>query len=855
MLFDGSKYTLKKIEKIAKKVDQKEKQYKEMPDADLQAQTDVFKERLEGKETLDDILPDAFAVCREAAARVLGKRPYTVQVIGGIALHQGRIAEMNTGEGKTLAATMPVYLNALDGKGVHVVTVNDYLAKRDSEEMGKVYEFLGLTCGYLDPDADPFEKKLIYDNDIVYGTSSSFGFDYLRDNLASKEEDLMQRSLHYAIVDEVDSVLIDEARTPLIIAQQGEESEADSYRKTSAFVKSLSKDEYEIDEKEKQVSLTDAGVKKAETTFDVENLADLENTQLNHYITQSLNAQFTKERDVDYIVANDQIVIVDEFTGRPQPDRRFSEGLHQALEAKEGVTIRPESITTASITLQNFFRLYDKLAGMTGTAKTEEDELMEVYNLDVVTIPTNRPNVRIDDPDAVYTTEKGKWKAAAKKIREIHETGRPVLAGTATVEKSEILSNELNKLGVPHRVLSARSVAEDGKREADIIAQAGKLNAVTIATNMAGRGTDILLGGNPEFEARAMMQEKGYTPEQIAQAEFLNLNASEDVVRLQEIYEEFLAKAKEKTKEEGEKVRKLGGLFIIGTERHESRRIDNQLRGRAGRQGDPGETKFYISLEDEIMTRFGGDSMKQMAEKMNIKEDDAIESRSLTKAIENAQKKMEGYNFGIRKSVLQYDNVLNQQRKIIYAQRRKVLLGENMDGEVQMMMRDLASRIAHETASAGKYAEDWDLDACRKNVWKIAPGASVKKYEKKDLLRLDEENLAEDIYKSFDGVLEYDKDMVGEFLYQMERAVILATVDYYWKEHMDIMDQLRKGIGLRAIGQLDPAAEYAKEGYDLFEKMNRGIRKDTVKSLLGMTFNDDAIEMTVQNAPGIAVMH
>lgn len=840
MFFD---HTLKKIERIAGKVDARAGVYQKMTDGDLKKQTEILRSRLKSGETMDDILPDAFAVCREADARVLGKRPYHVQVLGGIALHQGRIAEMKTGEGKTLAATMPAYLNALEGKGVHIITVNDYLASRDAEQMGMVYSYLGLSCCFLDPEADPYHKKLIYDADIVYGTNSSFGFDYLRDNLVTNREQILQRGLHYAIIDEVDSILIDEARTPLIIAEKGDNSEEDAYRKASAFVKSLTKDEYSYDEKEKQVSLTDAGVKKAEAVFDVENLADVENTGLNHYIVQSLNAQYTKERDVDYIVANDQIIIVDEFTGRPQPDRRFSEGLHQALEAKEGVTIRAENVTTASITLQNLFRMYDKLSGMTGTAKTEEDEFREIYNMDVVVIPTNRENIRKDDPDAVYTTAKGKWKAAAEKIREIHETGQPVLAGTATVENSEILSRELKKLGVPHRVLNARSAAEDGEREAAVVAQAGKTGAVTIATNMAGRGTDILLGGNPEFEARELMLKEGFTPEQIAAAETMDFTSEEDIIRLREIYDKHLEKAKKKTNEDHERVKKLGGLFIIGTERHESRRVDNQLRGRAGRQGDPGETKFYVSLEDEIMTRFGGEALQQMAARLKIGEGEAIEGRSLTKAIENAQKKMEGYNFGIRKNVLQYDNVLNQQRRIIYEQRRKVLMGENMDEEVRQMIRSIASRIAEDTADGEKYPENWDLEKCREKIRSYAPNAKIPELDDEEALSLSEKTLSEAVSKAMIGALDEYESMLGELLYALERAVILSTVDFYWREHMDIMDQLRKGIGLRAIGQMDPAAEYAREGYALFGEMNEKIRSDIVRSLLGISVGEGTVQV------------
>ena len=719
---------VKKIEKIVDKIEALDGEMSALTDEELQAKTPEFQQRLVEGETLDDILPEAFAVCREAAFRTLGMKHFRVQLIGGVALHQGRIAEMKTGEGKTLVATLPVYLNALEGKGVHVVTVNDYLAKRDCEWMGKCYTFLGLTVGCLIHGIDEEERKAAYEADITYGTNNEYGFDYLRDNMVLYKEDMMQRDLNFAIVDEVDSILIDEARTPLIISGQGDKS-TDLYKKADTFVRTLKKEEdFTVDEKDKQVSLTDEGVTKCEDFFNIDNFADPENMEINHHVMQALKAHNIMKRDVDYIVKDKEVVIVDEFTGRLMFGRRYSDGLHQAIESKEHVKVRSESKTLATITLQNYFRMYNKLAGMTGTAKTEEDEFRDIYNMDVVVIPTNKEIERIDNQDAVYTTEHGKYNAIADRVVEAHKKGQPVLIGTISIENSELIANMLKKRGVKNfNILNAKN----HEKEAEIVAEAGREGAITIATNMAGRGTDIILGGNPEFEAKKEMAKEGYPSDVIAYASTLIPTTNEEILEARAVFNKLHDKFKAERADEQRRVRKAGGLYIIGTERHESRRIDNQLRGRSGRQGDPGETVFCISMEDELLRLFGGERMQALVQKMGLEEDEAIEAKMITKQIENAQKKVEGKNFGIRKYVLQYDNVMNKQREIIYGERKKVLFGENLKQYIENMTEELIENCLVPITSENKFPEEWDFDALTKNLKRICP-----RYDGVDILSL-----------------------------------------------------------------------------------------------------------------------
>ena len=822
---DLNKKEVKKVEKIADKVDALEDWAAEFSDEELRGKTDEFRKRLDDGETLDDLLPEAFAVCREAALRSVGMKPFRVQVIGGIVLHQGRIAEMKTGEGKTLVATLPVYLNALTGKGVHVVTVNDYLAKRDSEWMGKVYTFLGLTVGCVIHGITDEERYDAYRCDITYGTNNEFGFDYLRDNMVTYEEELVQRELNYAIVDEVDSILIDEARTPLIISGQGTES-TDMYKKANQFVLRLTKDEdFTVEEKDEEVSLTDAGIVKAEEFFHVDNYGDPENMEISHHVQQALKANTLMKRDIDYIVKEGEIIIVDEFTGRLMFGRRFSNGLHQAIEAKEHVLVRSESKTLATITIQNYFRMYKKLAGMTGTAKTEEDEFRDIYNMDVVVIPTNKPVIREDLQDQVYQHEKGKFHAIADRVAELHETGRPVLVGTISIEKSELISDLLKKRGIKHNVLNAKQ----HEKEAEIVAQAGRLDQVTIATNMAGRGTDILLGGNPEFEARRQMRKDGFTDEQISFATGFAKSDDEDMNKARTAFRKYYEDFKKNTDAEHEKVVELGGLAIIGTERHESRRIDNQLRGRSGRQGDPGSTQFFISLDDELMRLFGGDRMKNVVAKMGLEEDEAIQAGMLTKSIESAQKKVEGRNFGIRKYVLQYDNVMNKQREQIYGDRKKVLLGENVREYIMGMMRGLVQNIIEPYTLESKYPEEWDFEGMTKKLRKISPKFKGINEEDTDYLAgLDAEKLIEDVQDEFEKIYEEKEAEIGEPMREIERTILLNVVDNLWMDQIDAMDQLKEGIGLRAIGQQDPVAAYAKEGFEMFDAMNSEIAEETV---------------------------
>ena len=824
---------VKKIEKIADQVMALDEQMAALTDDELKAKTPEFKERLKNGETTDDILVEAFAVCREAAMRSVGMKHFKVQVIGGIVLHQGRIAEMKTGEGKTLVATLPTYLNALEGNGVHVITVNDYLAKRDAEWMGKIYSFLGLTVGCVIHGISDETRKKAYRADITYGTNNEFGFDYLRDNMVIYESQLTQTKLNYAIIDEVDSILIDEARTPLIISGQGDES-TDLYEKANKFVRGLrNEDDFTIEEKEKRVSLTEEGVSKAEKAFGIENFGDPENMEINHHVLEALKAYNIMKRDVNYIVKDGEIVIVDEFTGRLMYGRRYSNGLHQAIEAKEGLLVRSESKTLATITLQNYFRMYNKLAGMTGTAKTEEEEFRDIYNMDVVVIPTNKPVIREDLDDAIFAKEPAKFKAITERIVEVHETGQPVLVGTISIENSEKLSTLLKKRGVKHNVLNAKQ----HEREAEIVAQAGRLGAVTIATNMAGRGTDIILGGNPEFEAKKEMEQLEYTPEQISFATSFVASDDEEMLKARSVFKELLEKYKSARAEEQKKVRELGGLCIIGTERHESRRIDNQLRGRAGRQGDPGQTQFFISLEDDLMRLFGGERIQGIMNRFGM-DDTPIAAGMLSKTIEGAQKKVESRNFEIRKYVLQYDNVMNKQREVIYDQRRKVLFGEDVKGYITGMMEDLVRNIVKPITVGSKFAEEWDFDLLNKNLGRITDRFTGLNYTKDEIMDLTEESLEDDAVKMFNQLYDEKEAEVGsDRMRDVEKMILLRVVDNRWMDHIDAMDDLKQGIGLRALGQVDPAAAYANEGFDMFEEMVGDICEETVRYCLNVTVN------------------
>lgn len=841
-----SKRELKRVQPLCDKVLALEEKYKKLSDEELQAQTPALKERLANGETLDDILPDAFAVCREASARVLEMRHFPVQIIGGIVLHQGRIAEMRTGEGKTLVATLPAYLNALSGKGVHVVTVNDYLARRDSEWMGKVYRFLGLSVGLIAHDMDNTARQRAYNADITYGTNNEFGFDYLRDNMVIYKENKVQRGHNFAIVDEVDSILIDEARTPLIISGQGDKSTelyniADAFAQTLHLVKvaelddkedndELYKDaDYIVNEKAKTATLTPSGVKKAEAYFNVENLTDAENITLQHHINQAIKARGVMTRDIDYVVKDGEVIIVDEFTGRLMYGRRYNEGLHQAIEAKEGVKVARESKTLATITFQNFFRLYTKLSGMTGTAMTEEDEFREIYKLDVIEIPTNKPLIRQDLPDVVYKTEKGKFNAVIDDIVEHHEKGQPVLVGTISIEKSERLSQLLKRRGVKHEVLNAKY----HEKEAEIVAQAGKKGAVTIATNMAGRGTDIMLGGNAEYMAKAEMRRMQFSEELIAEADAHSETDNEEILEARKTFRELNNKYKEMTRDEAEAVREVGGLYIIGTERHESRRIDNQLRGRAGRQGDPGMSRFYISLEDDLMRLFGGERITQMMDSLKVDEDTPIEAGMLTKTIEGAQKKIEGRNFGIRKNVLQYDDVMSRQREIIYGQRDQVLNGEDIRDQVVKMIEQAIEAQVNKFLPVETLREDWDLNGLREHYMGWLIGPDDLQYNENELEKLDPEFIKEEITKKAMEQYEARERAYGEqVMRELERVVLLKNVDREWMDHIDAMEELQKGIRLRAYGQHDPVVEYRLEGFDMFDEMIATIRENTARMML-----------------------
>ena len=826
---------VKKLEKIADSVIALEDSMSVLTDDELRGKTAEFKERIANGETLDDILPEAFAVCREAAWRSVGMKHFKVQVIGGIALHQGRISEMKTGEGKTLVATLPAYLNALEGKGVHVITVNDYLAKRDAEWMGKIYTFLGMTVGCVIHGISDRTRKAAYRADITYGTNNEFGFDYLRDNMVIYADQLTQRDLNYAIIDEVDSILIDEARTPLIISGQGDDS-TDLYRIANKFVNTLREGEdadYTIEEKEKRVSLTDEGVTKAEKFFDIENFGDPENMEINHHVVEALKAKAIMKRDVDYIVKDGEIVIVDEFTGRLMFGRRYSNGLHQAIEAKEGVLVRSESKTLATITLQNYFRMYNKLAGMTGTAKTEEDEFREIYNMDVVVIPTNKPVIREDLDDAIFAKEPAKFHAIADRIAEAHATGQPVLVGTISIENSERISDMLKKRGVKHNVLNAKQ----HEKEAEIVAEAGRLGAVTIATNMAGRGTDIILGGNPEFEAKREMKNQGYTEEQISFATSFVTSDDEELLNARKAFGELLEKFKAERAEEQQKVRELGGLCIIGTERHESRRIDNQLRGRSGRQGDPGQTQFFISLEDDLMRLFGGERIQGVMNKFGMQEE-ALAAGMLSKTIESAQKKVESRNFEIRKYVLQYDNVMNKQREVIYDQRRKVLFGDDIKSYITEMMEDLIHSIVVPITVGSKFAEEWDFDLMNKNLKRLTDRFTGMKYDEAGIQQLTPDKLEEDVVAEFNRLYDEKEAEIGApQMREVEKMILLRVVDNRWMDHIDAMDDLKQGIGLRSLGHIDPAIAYSNEGFDMFEEMIGDIKEETVRYCFGVTVN------------------
>ena len=825
----ADKKDLKQFSKIADQIDAAGEKYAAMTDAELRAMTPEFKERLKNGQTLDDILVDAFAVVREASTRILGMRHFKVQLIGGMVLHQGRIAEMKTGEGKTLVATCPVYLNALEGKGVHVVTVNDYLAKRDRDQMAKIYEFLGLSVGVIVHGQSPQVRKQQYDCDITYGTNNEYGFDYLKDNMVIHEEQMVQRGLNYAIVDEVDSILVDEARTPLIISGPGDKS-THLYSDANVFILTPNEDDYEKEEKDKAVSLTETGIKKAEVYFNVDNITTMEHTELYHHINQALKAHVIMKKDVDYVAKDDEIIIVDEFTGRLMFGRRYSDGLHQAIEAKEGLTIQRESKTLATITFQNYFRMYTKLSGMTGTAKTEEEEFKSLYKTDVFQVPTNKPLLRKDLADSVYANQLAKFRAVARDIKERHERKQPVLVGTVSIEKSELLSSILAEEGIAHEVLNAKF----HEKEAEIIAQAGRLGAVTIATNMAGRGTDILLGGNPSFMALKEMKRLNFTDEMINRVNSANevagVEANEEYDAARKTYKKLYEEYKLQTDAEQLEVIEAGGLCILGTERHESRRIDNQLRGRAGRQGDPGESRFYIGLDDDLMRLFGSERVQGLLEKLGLDDETPIEHRMLTKSIENAQKKVEGKNFGIRKHVLEYDDVMNKQREIIYAERRRVLSGENLQDQIQMMMRDV---ITESVALYTDEKEEFDHVGYRAHMYrKYLPGGVI------DDLNFAEMTSSEALEATYERLLalytEKEEFIGSERMREVERVILLQSVDNHWIDHIDAMDQLRQGIGLRAIGQIDPVIAYKMEGFDMFDEMNKLIREDTVSYLFNI---------------------
>lgn len=837
---DYSAKEVKRVKKTADKVLALESKYEAMSDKELVSQTDILKGRLANGETLDDILPDAFAVCREAAWRVLGMKHFPVQVIGGIILHQGRIAEMKTGEGKTLVATLPAYLNALEGNGVHIVTVNDYLAKRDCEWMGKLYRFLGLSAGLIIHEKTNAQRKEAYACDITYGTNNEMGFDYLRDNMVLYKEQKVQRGHNFAIVDEVDSILIDEARTPLIISGRGDQS-TDMYRRANEFARGLVMDkvaqmdekrdteetydgDYVVDEKARTATLTQSGVRKAEKYFGVENLMDMEYTTLLHHINQAIKAIGVMRRDIDYVVKDGQVLIVDEFTGRIMLGRRYNDGLHQAIEAKEGVKVEHESKTLATITFQNYFRLYKKLSGMTGTASTEAPEFSEIYKLDVVEIPTNKPLARIDLPDVIFQTERAKYKKAIEQIKECHDKGQPILVGTISIEKSELLSKMLKKAGIPHNVLNAKN----HEREAEIIAQAGKLGAVTIATNMAGRGTDIMLGGNAEYLATAEMRRMQYPEEIVAEAKGFAETDNEEILEARNTFRELENKYKEQIKDEADKVREAGGLFILGTERHDSRRIDNQLRGRAGRQGDPGKSQFFLSTEDDLMRLFGGERMKAVMSRLAVDEDMPIESKMISNTVESSQKKVEGRNFAIRKQTLQYDDVMNRQRELIYKQRDMVLDGIDLTQKIFDMLDSSIEENVPVYCAKDAHRKDWNLNGLKEKY----KGWLLSEDELSKLDDLDVDEITELLKETGRKKLEERREAYGEEIYQdLSRKILLHNVDSLWMDHIDAMDDLKEGIHLRSYAQKDPVVAFRMESYDMFDEMTATIRENTVKMM------------------------
>ena len=863
-----SQRELKSIYPIADKIEALEEEYRGLTDEQLQAKTPEFKQRLQQGETLDDILPEAFAAVREAADRVLGLRPYRVQLIGGIVLHQGRIAEMKTGEGKTLVATLPAYLNALTGNGVHIVTVNDYLAKRDSEWMGKVHRFMGLTVGLIVHDLTKEQRQAAYAADITYGTNNEMGFDYLRDNMAIYKDEQVQRGHSFAIVDEVDSILIDEARTPLIISGMGEKS-TQLYDMAESFACRLKKyvvtetddkeaeDEtldadYIVDEKARTATLTARGIAKAEEFFHLDNLSDPENSTIAHHINQAIKAHGTMKRDVDYVVKDGEIIIVDEFTGRLMFGRRYSEGLHQAIEAKEHVSVQRESKTLATITFQNYFRLYSKLSGMTGTAMTEEEEFATIYKLDIVEIPTNRPVVRIDNEDAVYKTEQGKYRAVIRQVKECHEKGQPVLVGTVSIEKNELLSRMLTKEGIRHNLLNAKN----HEKEAEIVAQAGQFGAVTVATNMAGRGTDIMLGGNAEYMATNDLRKAGYTDEVIADATGYAETDNSEILEARQLFADKLRQHKEEISGEADRVRQAGGLFIIGTERHDSRRIDNQLRGRAGRQGDPGETRFYISLEDDLMRLFGGERVQAAMERMNIDEDMPIESKMLTRSIQQAQTTVESRNFQARKSVLEYDDVMNKQREIIYGQRRQVLEGMDVKDVIMNMMN---TSITHLVQNAFSGVQHLDMTSCQELLRQVEglyfPKYAVR-FSQEQLDAMDAQAVTDAFTQAAAGYYQQKEDeFTAPVMREVERVVLLRVVDEYWMEHIDAMSDLRQGIRLRAYAQTDPIIAYKKESLEMFEEMIAAIQDETVRRLYSVRLkkNEEVKRERVANATSESV--
>ncbi len=855
-----SERSLKKIEPVVERINELEAEIKTLSDAELKEKTDEFKSRLSDGETLDDILPEAFAVVREAGLRVLGMRHFDVQLIGGIVLHQGRIAEMKTGEGKTLVATLPCYLNALEGKGVHVVTVNDYLAKRDSEQMGKIYKFLGLTVGLITHEKTAEERKQAYACDITYGTNNEFGFDYLRDNMVTSRNEVVQCKGHnFAVVDEVDSILIDEARTPLIISGRGEKSTelyaiADRFARTLKAKKVVESDDkvidedtdadYIIDEKARTATLTENGIKKAENAFNLENLSDPENITISHHINQAIKAHGVMHRDSEYVVKDGQVIIVDEFTGRLMHGRRYNDGLHQAIEAKEGVKIAHESKTLATITFQNFFRLYNKLSGMTGTAETEELEFQEIYKLDVVVIPTNEPMIRIDHPDSVYRTENGKYMAVIRQIKKCHEKGQPVLVGTTTIERSELLSKLLKKEGIPHEVLNAKY----HEKEAEIVAQAGRKGAVTIATNMAGRGTDIMLGGNAEFMAKKEMKKRGYDDNLIAESTSFSETDDEEILEARKVFGELYDKYKLDIQDERNEVKEAGGLFILGTERHESRRIDNQLRGRSGRQGDMGESRFYISLEDELMRLFGSDRLTGLVAAMGLREDEPIEQKMLSNAIENAQKRVEGKNFQIRSHVLQYDDVMNVQRDTIYKQRQRVLNGDDVTDAILNMINEFVENTVESYTGSTDIPDYWNLEGLIGYTEQVYVPEGTLSYTKDDLQTLTKDDLKETLLDIAHDQYEAKKEEIGEdVLKDIQRLILLRVVDQKWMDHIDNMDQLRQGIGLRAYAQTDPVIAYKNEGYNMYEEMIGAIGEDVIKLLFRVKVQTQLEAKPVQN--------